>query len=237
MHLSPGRSSMSETAVTTQGVRLSRRRFLRLAIAVPSAGVIALQTACGGKRTAGGADAIVQTLNSEGDRTFDPGEVTVVRFNKVIWQNVSKNTVHTITCDPAKAKDPSAVSLPQGALLFRHALGRCAGVVPLSSGFFGEPGSGGFARFDLSTARDQFGLLSLDVRNSVCQKVAASLRLIGLFRCGGERMLLHLTLRARRREPPLRGIQRGSTNFRTLRCRLEARLRFVELLRRLNDQS
>lgn len=118
MHLSPGRSSMSETAVTTQGVRLSRRRFLRLAIAVPSAGVIALQTACGGKRTAGGADAIVQTLNSEGDRTFDPGEVTVVRFNKVIWQNVSKNTVHTITCDPAKAKDPSAVSLPQGAQPF-----------------------------------------------------------------------------------------------------------------------
>lgn len=91
---------------------LSRRRLLGFAVGLAGVGAASLLAACGGQRTAGGNDAIVQMTEN---KTYSPERVTILRGNAVVWTNVTKDTVHTATCDPTKAKNPQDVSLPQGA--------------------------------------------------------------------------------------------------------------------------
>lgn len=48
------------------------------------------------------------------DLEFEPATVTIQVGDRVTWRNVGQ-FVHTATCDPAKANDPSNVQLPPGA--------------------------------------------------------------------------------------------------------------------------
>lgn len=98
------------TGNTTQH-QISRRRFLRLlGGAMGGAAAVSLLVACGGGRTAGGNDAIVQM---DKFNRFSPEHVTIIRGHSVIWENTSDMT-HTATADPAKAKNPADVRLPDG---------------------------------------------------------------------------------------------------------------------------
>ncbi|MBM4029867.1 MAG: plastocyanin [Planctomycetes bacterium] len=48
---------------------------------------------------------------------YTPEEVTVTVGQTVVWTNTSSMS-HTVTADPARAKDPSHVRLPEGAQPF-----------------------------------------------------------------------------------------------------------------------
>ncbi len=51
------------------------------------------------------------------DLKFDPPSVTISVGDTVEWRNTSQ-TVHTVTADPNKARDPEHVHLPAGAETF-----------------------------------------------------------------------------------------------------------------------
>lgn len=58
--------------------------------------------------------AVVEMTNTF---AFAPDPVTITAGGTVEWRNTSLMT-HTVTADPAKVKDPSEISLPQGAAPF-----------------------------------------------------------------------------------------------------------------------
>lgn len=100
---------------------LLSRRFTRRDVLRASAGgaagllVATALAACGGTATGGGSDPIIQLTK---DNTFNPKSATLLRGHTVYFENVTKDTVHTVTCDPSKAKNPKDVMLPKGAKPF-----------------------------------------------------------------------------------------------------------------------
>jgi plastocyanin len=80
---------------------------------VPLALAVALTLIAG---AAAAQPATVQVKATLG-RNFDPKEVTIPLGGTVEWKNTAC-FAHTVTFDPAKAKDPSDVILPAGVAPF-----------------------------------------------------------------------------------------------------------------------
>lgn len=95
---------------------VSRRGVLRIAIGGMGVLSVSHLAACGGGHTAGRNDGIVQITERN---TFSPDHVTIIRGNKVYFQNES-HRVQTVTCDPSKAPDsqlpPNAEPFDSGPL-------------------------------------------------------------------------------------------------------------------------
>lgn len=88
--------------------RVSRRGFLRLAAGALGVASAAVLVACGGRRTSGGLNAIIQITP---DNTVYPASVSIVRGATVFWTNVSTDT-HAITLKPANGQAmPTAPSV------------------------------------------------------------------------------------------------------------------------------
>ncbi|HUY99562.1 MAG TPA: hypothetical protein VMU89_04380 [Thermomicrobiaceae bacterium] len=103
------------------GNRVSRRGFLRLAAGTLGVASAAVLVACGGRRTAGGQDAIIQITP---DNKLEPASVSIVQAASVVWTNVSKDT-HAISVRPVSGQTmpapmalnpvPGATPQPQSA--------------------------------------------------------------------------------------------------------------------------
>lgn len=77
----------------------------------PEAGAAEEEAAAGGGEQGGGEPALVEMEN---DLVFHPEELTVPVGATVKWVN-NGAIVHTTTCDPDAAMDPSHAQLPEGA--------------------------------------------------------------------------------------------------------------------------
>lgn len=87
---------------------LDRRSFLAALAAAPAAG-------CGlfGPAHRAAPRPGAPTVEMSGF-SFVPDRIEIRAGDTVEWRNVSLFT-HTVTCDPAKAKDPAHVAMPPGA--------------------------------------------------------------------------------------------------------------------------
>ena len=61
------------------------------------------------------------TVRMTQDMTFEPAAVTVQAGSTVLWENTS-GMPHTVTADPAQARNPQHVELPEGAEPFDSGL-------------------------------------------------------------------------------------------------------------------
>jgi plastocyanin len=101
-------AARDETRIQEAMMNTDRRTVL-LAGAAASLGLAAASTAS--------AAETVKVRIPAAETAFKPEEVTIKVGDTVQWTNRSVVS-HTVTCDPAKARDKSHVALPAGAAAF-----------------------------------------------------------------------------------------------------------------------
>src|SRR5665811_1672768 len=97
--------------------RFTRRTFVRAAVGSIGVASTGLLSACGSMGSASdkGKDFVIE-MNDE--MVFDPNPATISVGTTITFTNASSGFVHTATCDPALAADPTGVVLPDGCLLY-----------------------------------------------------------------------------------------------------------------------
>lgn len=106
--------------------QLSRRVALRrVGLAAGGIGILAVLEACGGERepdqepapnpaAPAAADPGVYVVEMSGQMRFVPDTLTIKVGETVTW--ITRGAIpHTTTADPAKAREPAYVRLPEGA--------------------------------------------------------------------------------------------------------------------------
>jgi plastocyanin len=101
-------------AMSTIDRRFTRRALLRAAAGTAGLAATGILVGCGDPGTAKN-DHDEITVAMTDDMRFDPDPVTVAAGTTIRFQNASERFVHTATCDPELAGDPSHVALPSGA--------------------------------------------------------------------------------------------------------------------------
>jgi len=80
-------------------------------------GYVPAEPAGGSQRAGQGTADKEVAVGMTNQLRYTPEEVTVTVGQTVVWTNTSSMS-HTVTADPARAKDPSHVRLPEGAQPF-----------------------------------------------------------------------------------------------------------------------
>ncbi|MDP9351024.1 MAG: plastocyanin/azurin family copper-binding protein [Chloroflexota bacterium] len=86
-------------------VRISRRMLLKAMAAVGTLGCGNWLAACGGEK-----GPVVEMK----DLQYAPARLTIKAGDTVTWRNTD-GIAHTVTADPAKARDKESTRLPEGA--------------------------------------------------------------------------------------------------------------------------